>query len=163
MKIKSLLTFMAAMLLLTALPARAHTEHPVGWDQLKSLVGTWTAKDGQEITYKLIANDSALVESSNCKGTEMVTIYHQDGKNLMLTHYCAAQNQPRMTATPGSGAPNCCISFKMVDCSNMSSKDATCMNKLVVTFKDQNHIRQTWTLSEKGKTQDIVMDLERKQ
>lgn len=28
----------------------------------------------------------------------MVTVYHMDGNALVLTHYCAARNQPRMKA-----------------------------------------------------------------
>ena len=48
-------------------------------------------------TYRVTAAGSAVMEVL-FPGTdhEMVTVYHQDGDDLILTHYCAAGNQPRM-------------------------------------------------------------------
>lgn len=55
-------------------------------------------KDEGEVrtTYKLVAGDSAIEETLS--HGNMVTMYHPDGNSLMLTHYCVAQNQPRMRA-----------------------------------------------------------------
>src|SRR5206468_10874715 len=52
--------------------------------------------DGK-ITYKVTAAGSTLMETF-FPGShhEMVSMYHLDGDDLVLTHYCAAGNQPRM-------------------------------------------------------------------
>ena len=59
------------------------------------------------LSYELIAGGTALVERERTDKTpEMLTVYHLDGKRLVLTHYCMAGNQPRMEAksfNPGTG------------------------------------------------------------
>src|SRR5262245_41040851 len=63
-------------------------------DPLKKLAGTWESadadKDGKPdvtATYKVTSGESALVETL-FPGTdeEMVTIYHMDGQDLLVTH-----------------------------------------------------------------------------
>ena len=100
--------------------AEETARHP-GFDRLKSLEGTWTGRSGWDegadkgagevtVIYKVTAAGSAVQETL-FPGTphEMVTMYHMDGADLMLTHYCAAGNQPRMklepSADPGGLSP----------------------------------------------------------
>ena len=33
---------------------------------------------------------------------EMVSVYHADGKDVVMTHYCAFGNQPKMKLDPAS-------------------------------------------------------------
>src|SRR5215207_3355349 len=92
-----------------ALPAWAHDhqdkkqppEKHAGLEALKKLVGEWVSLDakGQPSTqvvsvFKVTAAGSAVHETI-FPGTpyEMISIYHLDGKDLVLTHYCAAKNQ----------------------------------------------------------------------
>ena len=70
------------------------------FDQMKTLVGEWTGKMGEEtlnVSYRLTAHGTALVETL-MPGTdeEMVTIYHLDGTDLVMTHFCASGSQPTM-------------------------------------------------------------------
>ena len=37
-------------------------------------------------------------------GHAMTTVYHLDGRDLVLTHYCMGGNQPRMRAKTTEGA-----------------------------------------------------------
>ncbi len=62
--------------------------------------GSFGAPDVVQATWRLTGGGSAVVETL-FPGTpdEMVTVYHKDGHDLVLTHYCAAGNQPRMRAT----------------------------------------------------------------
>jgi hypothetical protein len=71
---------------------------------IKSLAGEWhgtVSEQGRppEVTvlYRVTSAGSAVLETL-FPGTdhEMVTVYHLDNKRLILTHYCAAGNQPRM-------------------------------------------------------------------
>src|SRR5436305_744807 len=73
--------------------------------RLKSLAGEWKVAEldgvhGQhdgKITYKVTAGGSTLMETFfPGSDHEMVSMYHLDGDDLVLTHYCAAGNQPKM-------------------------------------------------------------------
>ena len=78
-------------------------EAKAAFDALKGLVGTWTIEEAPvadastTIVYKVVGNGSAVVEDM-FPGSDhsMVTVYHLDGDELVMTHYCAAGNQPRM-------------------------------------------------------------------
>ena len=49
------------------------------------------------VSYRVVSNGAVLMETL-FGGTphEMITMYHLDGDDLVLTHYCAAGNQPKM-------------------------------------------------------------------
>jgi hypothetical protein len=55
--------------------------------------------------YAVTAAGSAVVETV-FPGTphEMVTVYHADGPDIVLTHYCMEGNQPRMRARSPRGS-----------------------------------------------------------
>lgn len=156
-----LLFFLGSLLLTGALlfadeKAKAPKSTPA-FEKLKTLTGEWSAKteDGQDVktTYKLVSNGSALMETMDMgkkgEGT-MVTVYHLDGSNLMLTHYCSANNQPRMKAEPGAGEIKSLI-FSYLDATNLAAPDSGHMHRLVVSFQDKNHMTQDWTWREYGK------------
>ena len=42
---------------------------------------------------------------------EMVSLYHRDGADLVMTHYCMLGNQPLMKADPNSPSNQICFSF----------------------------------------------------
>lgn len=126
------------------------------FEKLKTLAGEWSAKtkDGQpvRVSYQLVSNGSALIEMlSMGKGEgDMVTVYHLDGNNLMMTHYCSANNQPRMKAQPASGEVKT-LTFSYLDATNLAPPDSGHMHRLVVTFQDKKHMTQDWTWREYGK------------
>lgn len=89
--------------------------------RLAALAGDWVAaEDGPEVAkgelvsrYDLTGGGSALIERMFL-GTarEMATVYHRDGADLVLTHYCASGNQPRMRmAAPAADATLLELSF----------------------------------------------------
>src|SRR5262245_32281969 len=76
---------------------------------LKGLVGDWVVlgKDGKPTdaivsSFRVTAGGNTVQETL-FPGTdkEMVTMYHLDGEDLVLTHYCMLGNQPRLRAEPG--------------------------------------------------------------
>jgi hypothetical protein len=86
---------------------------------LKGLAGEWQGKamdkeKGPDIsvTYRITANGSVVLETL-FPGTEheMLTLYHLDNGKLVLTHYCAMGNQPRMELDPGSSADRLVFNF----------------------------------------------------
>ncbi len=84
----------------------------VALERFKTLAGDWVAaEDGDMVKkgdlvarYAVTASGSAVVETV-FPGSEheMVTVYHADGPDLVLTHYCTEGNQPRMRARGAQG------------------------------------------------------------
>ncbi len=131
--------------------------HP-GFDQLKKLEGAWESTDKDHparVTYKLSSGGSILVESmSMANHAEMLTIYHPDGDDLVMTHYCMLGNQPRMTAEKDAKAGM--LRFVCHGGSNLDCPKDKHMHALTVTFVDADHLKQEWSLTEAGKEQRVV-------
>ena len=79
---------------------------------------------------------------------------------LMVTHYCAAGNQPRMVAT--STADTKVITFTFKDVTNLASPTAGHMRGLVLTMIDADHHTQQWTFRQDGKDQAVTFTFTRK-
>jgi len=141
---------------LTAGKAPRESKPNAGFDKIKALQGTWTGKDENGnpvgITYKLVSAGSAIMETLDMADNKeaMVTMYHLDKDNLMMTHYCSLGNQPRMRADRTPKAANT-LAFSYVGATNLASADEDHMVKLLFTFKDADHFSQAWTLHSKGK------------
>ena len=130
------------------------------FDKLKSLTGTWETSDPEgkvmgAVVYRVTSAGSA-VEETLFGGTdhEMVTMYTKDGDDLVATHYCSLGNQPRMKAEVGNDATK--ISFAFTSGGNMKSRDEQHMDALVLTFKDDTHLHQDWSLYKAGKVVRVV-------
>jgi hypothetical protein len=90
-----------------------------------------------------------LVQDGDKPGNEMVTVFAPDGKDILVTHYCAAKNQPRMKLQPGSD-PNV-LRFTFLDATNLSDPQLGHMVGLTLRFADANHHSQEWTFADHGK------------
>jgi hypothetical protein len=120
------------------------------FERLKSMEGEWVtmaAKDGAEagmtIRYHVVGNGSTVIETMFPGSPhEMVTAYHKDGSDLMLTHYCAAGNQPQMRAEPGKGDDE--IAFRFSGGTNIDKDNGTYMNAVDFKFVDSAHVIVTW-------------------
>lgn len=117
--------------------------------RFRALAGDWDADldgDGAAdmlVTFETTANGSAVLERQfRGEPYEMVTMYHLDGGRLMLTHYCAATNQPRMIATE-IGEDR--IEFDLLDITNLAASDAMHIHSAQYEFLDHDHVRSTWT------------------
>jgi hypothetical protein len=141
------------------------------FDKLRSLTGEWEgtyAWTGRNASGKINAqyystgNGSALVENLTVDGTpSMTSVYHLDGSDLRLTHFCAAQNQPRLKASAidlGNGQ----ITFSFVDITNLQSSGAGHVHGLEVRFLDRDHITLRFRFVGEGKESEELIDLRRK-
>ncbi len=163
---KSLRTAFALSLLLTATAALAQSTAQKSFDQLKSLTGSWEGKNSQgmpiQVSFRDTAAGSALMSEIHGHGPEnMVSMFHLDGPNrLMLTHYCGAGNQPRMTATTSPDGKT--ITFDFLDATNLATPDAGHMQRVVFTIIDANHHTEDWTFNAgPGKEMKEFFDLHR--
>jgi hypothetical protein len=126
------------------------------FDQLKSLAGEWQGKESAgsptKVTYKVISNGSVVMEYLlPAKESEMITMYSLDGDRIVVTHYCSAGNQPVMQTAP-SPAANGKLDFSFVRVAGLNSPDDGHMSALSLSIADKDHISQTWTFQDHGKS-----------
>ena len=155
---------LVAAALLAAAPAPK--KNNPDFDRMKSLVGEWAGKSdgGNSVTvsYKLVSSGTALMETLDPSGEyEMVSLYHPDGDRLMMTHYCAAGNQPRMRSAKSSGDSKT-ISFSYVDATNLSGPSEGHMIGLDITFEDADHFAQKWNWTGEPPSKPEVFHFQRK-
>ena len=167
-RLTALATLFAAASLASAGPGPADAPKPPSrLDALKALTGTWEMKGeggqpGPIVAYRVTSAGSAVMETL-FQGTEkeMITMYTMEGEDLVLTHYCAMGNQPRMKALPSKDAK--VIAFEFVGGGNMASRDEMHMDSLTMTFVDATHLRHEWTMWSEGKVvRTVVLDLAKK-
>jgi hypothetical protein len=148
-----------------AVPALCASKCQPEFDSLKSLAGDWlgTKSDGSpvHVNYRLVSGGSVVMESiQEPSGGQMVTLYHLDGDTLMMTHYCLANNQPRMRADAATSTPKA-IKFSFVDVTNLASPAAGHMYGHSIAWKDADHVSQQWTWRENGHDTTETFELQR--
>lgn len=131
---------------LCAEPAPASAQ---AYEQLHALVGDWEAplESGKviRVNYKLMSNNSILVETYQTpSGKETLSVYHLDGRHLLLTHYCAQGNQPRLRYDPSKSDAQHLV-FDFHDATNLPSKKKEHMAHLEVRLVDAGRFDQTAT------------------
>jgi hypothetical protein len=149
-----------------AAPMPPAKKDPAGFARIKSLAGEWEGKtsDGKTVrlSYRVASAGSAVVESLKPPDEmEMVTVYHADGDSILMTHFCAANNQPRMRARSASDSPKE-LAFSYVDAANLAGPEEGHMSALTLTFEDANHLSETWTWTAPGGGKSEVFRFERK-
>ncbi len=135
---------------------KAAPAHP-GLEKLKKLAGTWVEadKDGKPTdkvvsVVKVTAGGSAVHETFfPGQPMEMVSVYHLDKGDLVMTHYCVLGNQPRMKADPAS-PPNQ-IKWTFAGGTNLDPARDMHMHGSTVTFVDDDHIEVAGEAWEGGK------------
>jgi hypothetical protein len=142
----------AALLFLLATTAFAQSDAKNTFDHLKSLTGTWEGKASDGNTMKVVfrptAGGSALL--SEIMGKEnMISMIHMDNDHVLMTHYCAVGNQPRMQASMSPDGKT--ITFTYVDATNLASPKTGHMDRLVITIPDPDHHTEDWTFVQEGK------------
>jgi hypothetical protein len=134
----------------------AKDQHP-GLERLKKLAGTWVAadKDGkptdQVVSVIKVTSAGSAVQETLFPGQphEMVSIYYRVGADLVMTHYCALGNQPRMKADPKS--PSNQIHFEFAGGTNLDPAKDKHMHEGTITFVDDDHIEWCGVAWEGGK------------
>ncbi len=138
-------------------PASAQ-QKAASFDQVAKLAGNWRVADDSGAIIE--GEDAATVrfDVSSAGNVireimfvghphEMTNVYHFDGEQLVVTHYCAIGNQPRMRALkPAPGR----IAFTLDNVTNFTAKDQTCMGGLVLEMPDADTVREVWTHFQNG-------------
>ncbi len=163
-------------LALTVIPCTRAAAAPGGsagtaaFERLKGLEGEWVGKAGHGsgektdavVRYHVTADGSAVTETL-FPGTphEMLTVYTLDRGALVLTHYCAMHNQPRMKLRAGGPADE--LTFDFAGGANIDPAKDVFMHDAKIVFVDEDHLRGEWTGWSGGRKKDTtVFEMERK-
>jgi hypothetical protein len=128
-----------------------------GLERMKKMAGTWVAadKDGkptdQVVSVVKVIGAGSTVHETLFPGQphEMVSVYHRDGADLVMTHYCSLGNQPRMKADPKSPAGQ--IHFQFAGGTNLNPAKDKHMHEATLTFIDDDHVEISGVCWEGGK------------
>ncbi len=158
-------TLCTLFFLLTPLVTQAADIPDTSLTPLKFLVGEWKGADADgkahKIAFTLSSGGTTMTEILTPPDSPpMTTMYYSDGDQLMLTHYCSLDNQPRMRAAPIKDGEKT-VTFSFVDATNLKNPTDVHMHQLSIEVKDHDHFTQTWTLSKAGKDVPKVFAFER--
>ena len=137
--------------------------------KLTALEGEWTLLDenGADTgvvgaVFRPTANGSAVSETMMPGGVhEMVNVYHADGDRVLMTHYCAAGNQPRLEIVP-AGEDRLELRFESI--TNLSHEGANHMHQADFQWHGPDRLTTYWYSMQDGKLSEdaTVIDLARK-
>jgi len=144
---------------------------PDALERFRALVGSWRGTvawsgarsdtGAMDATNALTGGGSAVVENLISGGQAVMTsVYHQDGPDLRMTHFCAARNQPRFRATSADIAPTG-VRFSYVVATNLKSPEAPHVTAFEIRFKDADHLTLLFTFEGAGKTSLETIELAR--
>ena len=128
--------------------------HP--FESMKSLAGHWegakVSGDKEEpvkVEYKVTSNGSTIVETL-FPGTkyEMISVYHEKGGQLTMTHYCSIGNQPQMDLVKADGKD---LEFAFSKSNVIDVAKEGHMHALTITMVDKDHLNHNWTMYKEGK------------
>ena len=124
-------------------------------ERIKQLAGRWegTSQEGEgeatpaTIEYKVTSGGSVVVETLFA-GTphEMVSVYHDVGGKLSLTHYCMLGNQPELSLVSADGGN---MSFRLSPGSPIPASEPH-MGALTLTQDGTGGLTQVWIATING-------------
>lgn len=155
--------------------AKADADHPTAqqaFERLKNLAGTWDgeaagegeaaeSEEGETFvvshTFQVSANDSVVMETMN-PGTphEMINMYHLDGEELVLTHYCAGGNQPTMKLNPASSSADDYV-FEFTGGTNLDPAVDPHIHAGGLKFVDDDKIESRWISHQNGEQAGVMI------
>ncbi|MDY7094450.1 MAG: hypothetical protein SX243_15875, partial [Acidobacteriota bacterium] len=149
-------------------------QHPTAeqaFERLKNLAGTWNGEaagegraeeeevDGFTVshTFQVSANDSVVMETMN-PGTdhEMINMYHRDGEDLVLTHYCAGGNQPTMKMDRAKSSADDYV-FEFTGGTNLDPAVDPHIHAGGLKFVDDDQIESRWISHQNGEQAGVMV------
>ncbi len=155
----------AVCLLMTSTALFAQSNAQKALDRFKSMAGTWQGKSPSGgtsmVTYRLAAGGTAVMADMHMADEDMVSMYYVDGDQLLMTHFCPSNNQPRMKAIISPDLNT--VTFDFLDATNLPGPQTGHMHRAVFLFSaDPNHYSEEWTWKQEGKDHKMSYEMERK-
>ncbi|HEY6146252.1 MAG TPA: hypothetical protein VIZ69_01085 [Thermoanaerobaculia bacterium] len=132
------------------------------WAGTAEWSGARTGSYALKARYYATGYGSAVVEDLiSPEGVpSMSSVYHLDGADLRMTHYCGTRNQPRLKASKIDVAGGA-VDFAFVDATNLASQDAPHVTGLELRFGDEDHFTMTFLFEGGGKASRERISLQR--
>ncbi len=128
----------------------------LAFERLCALAGSWEGRSSAGWTSRceleVIARGSALLERTNFEahpGETMLTLFHKDESELMLTHYCVAGNQPRLVASEIAGDT---LRFTFRDATNLADSTQGHMGAALFRLEGPDAFSSQWSFQQGGQT-----------
>jgi hypothetical protein len=150
----------------------APSEAEKAFDKLKTLAGSWEGRpnvvppvpdvDGKpaQVAFRVASRGHTLMHDLKIEGLpdNPLTMLVVDADRLLLTHYCDADNRPRMLGKMSPDGKT--VEFDFLDISGHAERGH--MHHAVFTFVDENHHREDWTFMMPGdQPMRVHFDLQR--
>lgn len=127
------------------------------FESLKALAGTWTgepegegaeaeAETAGELVHQIQLSAAGTVVMETMRpGSphEMINMYHLDGEDLLLTHYCAGGNQPRMRLDREQSTPEKLV-FAFIGGTNLDPAVDAHIHAAEIRMLDADRIESNW-------------------
>jgi hypothetical protein len=148
------------------------TEAQRSFDKMKTLAGSWEGHatvvppfpevDGKpaHVTFRVASRGHTLMHDLKIEGIpdNPLTMLVVDADRLLLTHYCDADNRPRMIGKMSPDGKT--VEFDFLDVSGHAERGH--MHHAVFSFVDENHHGEDWTFMMPGdKPARVHFDLQR--
>lgn len=145
----------AAMLVILPLSSASADEAPghEAFETLKALEGTWhgtSSADQKDATHVFeVSAAGTVVMETMFPDTdhEMINMYHLDGDDLVLTHYCAGGNQPTMKLAKAEGNT---LHFDFTGGTNLDPDSDPHIHAAMLVLGD-DELQSHWTAWNEGK------------
>lgn len=162
-----------AVLAFASAAAAGETAQPAAkpsaaFERIKGLAGVWrgSATHGSqtpepaEVRYDVTSGGTAVVETLfPSTPHEMVSVYHDQGGKLMMTHYCMMGNQPVLQLESADAHH---VSLALAGEQGIASAQEPHMHALTIEWGGPNQVKQTWTGHAGGQPTDTtVLELTR--
>lgn len=127
------------------------------FERLKALEGTWSgmpegegeakaeAEIQDETTHELrVSAAGHVLMETMAAGTEheMINMYHLDGEELLVTHYCSGGNQPRMRLDRAQSTPDHLV-FELLDATGLEL-DEHHIGSIHMRFAEDGRLNSEW-------------------
>lgn len=166
-RLLGLIALLLALPLVAAEPSPSPAE--AAFARLKALEGEWIDRSGSSTgkgkvasIWKVTSGGSAVIETVFPGSShEMVSVYTREGESIVMSHYCAMGNQPRMRARPDGSDT---LRFVFDGGGNIDAARDMHMHEGVVRFTGEHTLLsewQTWTGGKPGEHR-AVFDVARK-
>lgn len=157
-----------AIAALALCPATSFAGAPEVYEQIKSLAGEWEAElpgfGKLTSTVRVVSNGKAIEETIGTPDDNELSVYTLNVDRLLLTHYCAMTpdgHQVRLR-TPRLGSSPDHVEFGFVGATNLHSKAAPHMQRVLMTISDRDHYSEKWTKTENGKETEFDLKFMRR-
>lgn len=134
------------------------TKTSTGLAEIKKLAGTWvgtTQMEGKtqpvKTVFRVTAGGSAVEELlMAAEPQEMIDLYSDESGKVVMTHYCAMGNHPRMLQKDAKAG---LVSLEMGPTADINAGTDTHMHALVLEMPSPDKLIERWTSYENGKPQ----------